>query len=138
MKGQGDGATGAVPRQRCDSGLGRARLGSSWENMQPQAIKSALPLIQDHSSRLIAVKNSSNGRKTGVWTICRSDGPARLWCKGVCLAFCAANPFPPEQTFSFVGGPMPGEGGFPPTEAAVGWGHGSGSLVSRAGPQPVT
>lgn len=138
MKGQGDGVTGAMPRQKCGSGLGCAGLGGSWESARPQAVKSALPLIQDHSSRLIAVKNSSNGRKTSVWTICRLDGPVRHRRKEACGAFCAANPFPPEPTVSPVPGLMPGEGGFPPAEAAVGRGRGSGSSVSRAGPQPVT
>lgn len=106
--------TGAVPRQRRDSGLGCARLGGSLESMQPQAIKSALPLIQDHSSRLIAVKNSCNGKKNSVWTICHSVGAARLRREEVCLAFFVLQtPFPLEQTFSSVPGLMPRDRGFP-------------------------
>lgn len=76
--------------------------------------------------------------KNDVWTICHSDGPARLQREEPRLAFSATNPLSAGQTLSSVPGLVPREGGFPPTGAAVGQGHGSGSLVSRAGPQPVT
>jgi len=136
--GMGEGARGqrdrSRARQRRESGLGCARLGGSGESLWPRAVKSALLLIQEHSSRLIAVKNS---RKSGVWAA-SSDGPAWLRREEVRLAFRAANPFPPERTLSSVPGLVPGEGGFPPTDAAVGRGRGTGSRVSRAGPRPVT
>lgn len=60
----GDGVSGAVPRHRRDFGLGCAQLGGTWESLWPQAIKSALPLIQGSLSGLIAVKNSSDGRES--------------------------------------------------------------------------
>lgn len=52
-------------------------LGGSWESLWPQAIKSALLLIQGRLSGLIAVKNSSNGRENSARTICRSARPRR-------------------------------------------------------------
>lgn len=57
----GDGVSGAVPSHRRVLGFGCAQLGGSWESLWPQAIKSALPLIQGCLSGLIAVKNSSDG-----------------------------------------------------------------------------
>lgn len=93
----GDGVSGAVPRHRHDLGLGCAQLGGSWESLWPQAIKSALPLIQGRLSGLIAVKNSSNGRENNAPTICRSAGLRRKEGRS---ALGATNPFHPEQSSS--------------------------------------
>lgn len=81
MDGEAERAVGrcewcCAQAQAC-LGLGCARLGGSWESLWPQAIKSALLLIQGCLSGLIAVKNSSNGRENSARTICRSARPRR-------------------------------------------------------------
>lgn len=131
QSGQGDGVSRAVPRLRRDLGLGCSQLGGSWESLWPQAIKSALPLIQGRLSGLTAVKNSSNGRENGLGQSAAQPGFRTR--KGARLLV-------PQTLFLLSkphthGGDASG-GGFPSSKSR--WGHSSGSLVGWAGPWPVT
>lgn len=131
QSGQGDGVSSAVPRHRPDLGLGCSQLGGSWESLWPQAIKSALPLIQGRLSGLIAVKNSSNGRENRLGQSAAQPG----FSTGKGARFLVS------QTLFLLSKPCPHRGDtsggrFPSSESR--WGHSSGSLVGWAGPWPVT
>lgn len=136
--GQGDGVSGAVPKRRHDLGLGCAQLGGSRESLWPQAIKSALPLIQGRLSGLIAVKNSSNSREDSARQSAAQPGfstrkSIRVWV---------------PQTLFPLSKPHPHRGLCHGRELPIlcrelpilpsRWGHSSGSLVGWAGPRPVT
>lgn len=124
MKGQGghgDGVSGAAPRHRHDSGLGCAQLGVSRESLWPQAIKSALPLIQGRLSGLIAVKNSSNGWEDSSGNLPLSRASAR----GRVLGFGCHKRFSSWANLvhtgaDATGGSFPSSGGSLPSSEADG------------------